>query len=86
MDNLIVVESLGNNSGHSMVAAPILDDCRELLRGFGKVLVEHCNRESNLVAHSLARQGRVDPPSVWLDSPPGFISSLLANDVTTVDV
>lgn len=84
MDNLVIVEALKQNTGYSMVAAPILDECRSFLEEFGKVPIEHCNRESNLVAHVLAQQGRVDPPMVWLDAPPGFISSFLADDVTFI--
>ena len=37
MDNFIVVNALQLNEGQSMVAGPVLDECRELLRGFGKV-------------------------------------------------
>ena len=61
MDNLIVVEALKFNTGQPMVAAPILEDCRKLLRDFGKVFLEHCNRESDMVAHMLAQRGRSDP-------------------------
>ena len=58
--------------------------CRCLLREFGKVLLEHCNRESNRVAHMLAQRGCSDPPSLWLDEHPNFISSSLADDVTNI--
>lgn len=44
MDNLVVIEALKLNTGHSMISAPILDECRSLLEDFGKVSVEHCNR------------------------------------------
>lgn len=84
MDNLTVVQALQQNSGQSMIAAPIIDECRTLLNDFGKALIEYCNRESNLVAHALAHNGSVDPPNLWLDSPPGFILELLADDVSVV--
>ena len=67
-----------------MVATPILDECRSLLHDFGKDLIEHCNRELNMVAHALAQFGRDDPPSLCLDSPLVFISELLADDVSVV--
>ena len=35
-----------------------------------------------MVAHVLAQNGRVDPPNLWLDSPPAFILELLADDVS----
>ena len=44
MDNFVVVDAIHLNEGHSMVAALVLDDCRELLREFGKVIIAHCNR------------------------------------------
>ena len=64
--------------------APVLNDCRSLILEFGKVVIEHCNRDSNKVAHVLAQQGRVDPPAMWLDSPPDFIRGLLADDVSVI--
>ncbi|XBH81254.1 hypothetical protein VPH35_106843 [Triticum aestivum] len=82
MDCLNLVESLQQNTGHSTIAAPILEDCRLLLLNFGKVILKHCNRESNMVAHVLAQNGRVDPLNLWLDSPPAFILELLADDVS----
>lgn len=60
-DSLALVEALQNNSGHSTVAAPILEECRLLLINFGKVVIEHCNHDCNKVAHVLAQNGRVDP-------------------------
>lgn len=84
MDNLVVVEALNHNIGYSMISAPILDECHGLLEDFGKVSIEPCNRESNQVVHVLAQRGRDDPPSLWLDSPPGFISSLLEDDVCVI--
>ena len=67
-----------------MVAAPVIDDCRNMLADFGKVTIEHCNRESNMVAHVLVQWGRSNPPSLWLEEPPVFIASSLADDVTVI--
>ena len=83
-DCLVLIQALQKNEGHSMVAAPLLDTCRLSLLDFGKVVLEHCNRDSNKVAHVLAQNGRVDPPNLWLDSPPTFISELLADDVSVI--
>lgn len=83
-DNITIVDAMANNTGHSMVADPILDECRQICTDFGKVLFEFCNRESNTVAHTLAQHGRDDPPSLWLDVPPGFILDLLADDVSII--
>jgi hypothetical protein len=37
------------------IAAAIFYDCNILISGFSKVFVEHCPRESNVVAHELAK-------------------------------
>lgn len=84
MDNIVVVNSLIRNEGHSMVAAPVIDDCRNMLADFGKVTIEHCNRESNMVAHVLAQWGRSNPSSLWLEEPPNFIASSLGDDVAVI--
>lgn len=83
-DSLVLVEALQNNSGHSIVADPILEECRLLLINLGNVVIEHCNRDSNKVAHVLAQNGRVDPPNLWLDSPLAFILKLLVDNVSVV--
>ncbi|SPT20248.1 unnamed protein product [Triticum aestivum] len=84
MDSLTMVEALQNNEGHSMVVAPILEDCRDILRDIGKAVVEHCFRDLNVVAHELARWGSSNNPEIWLDIPPDFILRPLAEDVTLV--
>lgn len=83
-DNITLVEAINLNEGYSMVAAPVLDECRSILNDFGKVNVEYCIRESNFVAHALARWGRDKNPSLWVDAPPEFIVKLLADDVTII--
>ena len=81
VDNLVVVEALKSNTVFSMVA-PVLDECRQLIKEFGKLFLKHCNRESNMVAHVLPTKGRLDPPFMRLDRPPDFISEFLANDIS----
>ena len=34
-DNITIVDAMANNNGHSMVAGPILDDCRQICADFG---------------------------------------------------
>ncbi|XBH96612.1 hypothetical protein VPH35_086967 [Triticum aestivum] len=82
MDCLNLVETLQQNTGHSTIAAPILEDYRLLLLDFRKVILEHCNRESNMIAHVLAQNGRVDPSNLWLDSPPTFMLKFLTDGVS----
>ena len=72
MDNVTMVEALRHNEGHSMVAAPLLEGCRMLLREIGKRLLSSIVIESrsNVVAHELAKWGRANNPSLWVDAPP----------------
>ena len=81
-DSSIVMDALRMNEGYALVAAPILEDFRKLSADFGKVIIEHCSRESNMVAHELASYGRGNPPTVWSDTPPSFILNALANGVS----
>ena len=69
LDNSTVVQALNSNEGHSMVAAPVLQDCRNCLRDIGKVTIKHCSRESSIVAHELAKWGNENPPALWLEAP-----------------
>ena len=50
-DNTTVVDTLNHNEGRSMVAVPVLEDCRSILVDFGKFTIDHCIRESNTVAN-----------------------------------
>ena len=84
MDNSVVMDAIKLNKGNSMVSAPVLDDCRNILGDFGKVTIEHCFRESNVVAHELAKWGCANDPHVWADAPPNFLVKFLADDVTVI--
>ncbi|XBH97489.1 hypothetical protein VPH35_127150 [Triticum aestivum] len=80
-DNITVVEALKLNGGYSMVAGPVLDECRSYLDDFGKFTIEHCITESNFVAHELACWGHTKSPTRWVHDPPDFIVNRLADDV-----
>ena len=64
-----IVEAINSGMGLFSVSAPILEDCRSLLDDFGKATLLYCNRDSNSVAHELARYGRDNPPTLWCDVP-----------------
>jgi hypothetical protein len=72
--------------GHSSgVAAAIFDDCYHLASEFPKTIFEHSFRESNCVAHELARVARGTSSHVWFDDPPNFLLPMLLNDVTLIN-
>lgn len=43
-DNITMVDALRFNEGYSMVAAPLLDECRSYLVDSGRFTIEHCIR------------------------------------------
>ena len=76
-DCLEVVQSIQDGNFSAMASAPILDECDNLWREFTKISTEHCDRESNQVAHELARQGFMSKVScIWVDEPPNCIIPL----------
>ena len=84
-DCAAVVEAYNSPNCLSTVSCHIVDECRELGKDFGKILVQLCNRESNSVADELAKYGRDNPPTLWCDVPPDFLVPFLVNDVTVMD-
>lgn len=67
----------------STVAAPYYEDICIQATTFSRVEFNFCNRDANCVAHCLAREADQNQ-RVWVDEPPGFIISLLVDDVTTI--
>ena len=85
MDNVVMVEPLRFNEGQSMVSAPVLEECRILLQDFGKVTIEHYNREWNVISYELVRWCCVDTPFIWVDAPPYFIVNLLVDNISVIE-
>jgi ribonuclease HI len=84
-DCVQVVEIMKNGGFSATSSAAIYDDCSILWSAFGKVSIEHCNREANQVAHELATVSFTSGSScTWVDEPPRFILSKLVNDVTVL--
>jgi hypothetical protein len=62
-------------------------DCIDTVALIGKVLFSHVFRETNRVAHVLARESFLNKNSCnWVDEPPGFVLDDLLNDVICVEV
>ena len=47
---------------------------------------EHCNRETNMVAHELARVARFSTTYDWPEEPLNYIVTLLLDDVTAISI
>ncbi|KAI4974372.1 hypothetical protein ZWY2020_047652 [Hordeum vulgare] len=82
-NNLEIVEALKKGYSSS-VASAIIDDCFFMGSEFNHVIFEHCFRESNQVAHELAKLVMFSPPSCWMDSTPREIIPAIVNDMITV--
>ena len=55
------------------IFAPIFDECQVLRSDFVSCAIEYCNRETNEVAHLLARTSLAEKAScTWADEPPKF--------------
>jgi ribonuclease HI len=64
-------------------ATAIYADIFEQVASIGHVEFSHCRRETNMVAHEIARNSLSTRTSCnWVDEPPTFILSALLNDVT----
>lgn len=83
-DSSAVVDAL--SAGHQPygAAAAIYEDCFSLLDDLVQFDIGHCLRDSNKVAHELARVAKYQLFNSWYDSPPACIVSLLGEDVTLI--
>jgi hypothetical protein len=80
---LEVIEILQNGGYTASAAAPIIDDMCIQVSYFSRVEFVSCTRESNSVAHSLAKECGTQP-GVWFEDPPSFIVSLLIDYVSVI--
>jgi hypothetical protein len=60
----------------------IYEDCASLCKEFVEVVFEHCPREANKAAHTLASEAEETFPCVWKEDPPDFIIDVIANNVS----
>ena len=80
---ILTVNTMLDGGFSATASAPILDECSQIWKEFVAISISHCNRESNSVAHELARLAIVLKDSViWAEEPPPSILQLLVNDVT----
>jgi ribonuclease HI len=80
-DSMEVVEAVENPSEYRGTGAVIIDDCRQLLVALGMATIQHCPREANEAAHSLARHGTTQGvKEFWFDDPPPFLIPVLVDD------
>ena len=83
-DSETVVKALSKGCPDRSCIGHIIKDCMSLMGCFQTCSFSHVRRQSNGVAHALARRARLSSPlSVWMESVPPDISYLVHVDVTT---
>ena len=85
-DSLELVDAFNGVIELSSPYTAILMECFLIASRIGRVNLQHCPREANLVAHNIARFVFNSNNSVfWDDDPPNFIVKDVINDVTIVN-
>ena len=81
MDASSVVSLMANAAETNSEFAPIVDDCRELLKRIPQARIKHRYREGNECANRLARLGTdLEENFVVFAAPPSVIAPLLILD------
>ena len=81
VDASSVVSLIANAAETNSDFAPLVDDCRDLLKRFPQAQIKHCYREGNKCVDRLARLGTdMEENFVVFNAPPPVIVPLLILD------
>ena len=81
VDASFVVSLMANAADTNSEFAPLVDDCRDLLKRIPQAQIKHCYREGNKCANKLARLGTdLEENFVVFYAPPSVIAPLLFLD------
>ena len=81
VDASSVVSLMANAADTNSEFAPLVDDCRDLLKRIPQARIKHCYREGNKCADRLARLGTyLEANFVVFATPPSVIAPLLILD------
>ena len=81
-DSLVLVTALIKNSTYLSTDGLLMDDIRFNATFFNQLLYSHVKRESNKVAHKLARHAFcISDFLVWMEDVPPLISSVVQDDI-----
>jgi ribonuclease HI len=79
------IEAVQNAGLHMGQDVAIIAECHQLEFEFGMTMFQHCHREVNEAADTLAKTAFSSRTSaVWDDNAPDFISSYIVNDATVI--
>jgi hypothetical protein len=84
-NSMEVIQIYGGENRMWNEATAIYADILAQAANIGKVVFMHCGRDTNLVAHELARDSFSRKSCCnWVDEPPSFLLPALLNDVTVL--
>jgi hypothetical protein len=82
-DSSVVVSKLAQEEVDRSFYGPLVEEIKELLRGFEEGMAQVVRRTANSAAHILAKEGCENNVSrIWLGVPPAFIVNILDVDVS----
>ncbi|KAE8819066.1 Bidirectional sugar transporter SWEET14 [Hordeum vulgare] len=82
-DCISTVEAIQSMDEYMGADVVLVLECKQMAMDFTRICYEHCFREANKVADSLARYSFDSRSSgLWENSTPDFISVLFVNDMT----
>jgi ribonuclease HI len=82
-DSSVVVSKLAQEEVDRSFYGPLVEEIKELLRGFEEGMAQAVRRTANSAAHILAKEGCENNVSrIWLGVPPAFIVNILDVDVS----
>jgi ribonuclease HI len=80
-DSSVVVSKLVQEDMDRSFYGPLIEEIKELLRGFDEGMAQVVRRTANSAAHSLAKEGCENNVSrIWLGVPPAVIVNVLNLD------
>jgi ribonuclease HI len=80
-DCMAVVAKLTSGEMDRSSHGPLVEEVKDLLKGFTDSTVKHVRRSGNRIAHVLAREGCLNNCNrTWIEGPPNLIVELLASE------
>ena len=85
LDARVVIEPFSNDQYVNNIISPILDDCRLLSSRFSRIKFNHCYREGNRVADTLAKMSyNQEADCMAFNSPPVDVLKVFEDDYNGV--
>jgi len=77
-----VVDGIVDSSNNQSEFGNIMANCRALLQHFSNFKISFVRRQTNYVAHSLARESQLHARHQVFDLIPSYITTILMNEIS----